>query len=61
MTFREEIRALGAGCRIWESAPVYFLQKGEPSFPVPKRWCRLPNSEAALGEFALQYESSCLA
>jgi len=60
-TFRDELRSLDGGARVRESAPVYFLQKGEPLFSSAAEMVRIAEHRGlSLGRLALAYEARLL-
>ncbi len=60
-TFRAELRALDEGVRVWESAPVYFVQKGRPLFSSATEMVRIAEQQGrSLGQVALAHEAQVL-
>jgi L-serine dehydratase len=60
-TFREEFLALDSSARIWESAPVYFLPRGEPLFTSAAQMRQIAQQRGmSLGEVGLAYEAQLL-
>jgi L-serine dehydratase len=58
---RNELLALHEAVRVWKSAPVYYLQKGEPMFSSGGEMVRLAEQRGvSLGELALAYEAGLL-
>lgn len=58
---RERLRALDAGTRVLESAPVYFVQVGDPLFTSADDIVRLARErKMSLGRLALEYEAALL-
>jgi L-serine dehydratase len=61
VTFREELRALDTGARVWESTPVYFVQEGEPLFSSAVEMVEIAEKRGvSLGQLALAYEAQLL-
>lgn len=59
--FRAELRALDASARVWESAPVYFVQKGQPLFSSAAEMVRIAELRGcSLGRLALAHEAQLL-
>jgi len=60
-SFRGGLRALDGHAQFWESAPVYFLQKGEPVFSCAAEMVQIAEQQSlSLGELALAYEAQLL-
>ena len=60
-TFRSELRALDEGARVWESAPVYFVQKGRPLFSSATEMVQIAERQGlSLGRVALAHEAQVL-
>ena len=60
-TFRDELRALDGGARVWQSTPVYFVQKGGPLFSSAAEMVEIAEqSGLSLGKLALAYEARLL-
>lgn len=58
---RSDLLALDAAARIWESAPVYFVQTGQPLFTSAAEVVQLAQRRGlSLGKLALAYESQLL-
>jgi L-serine dehydratase len=59
--FGEELLALDAGGKFWQSAPVYFVQTGESEFQSGADIVRIAEQRrCSLGELALSYEARLL-
>lgn len=59
--FRTELRALDKGARVWESAPVYFVQKGRPLFSSAAEMVQIAEGQGwSLGQVALAHEAQLL-
>ena len=60
-TFRQRLNAVDDGSQVWESAPIYFLQKGTAAFSNAAEMVQLAEQhKVSLGELALEYESQLL-
>lgn len=60
-TFRDGLHALDSGGRVWESAPVYLVQKGLPLFSSAAEMVRTAEQIGlSPGELALAYEAQLL-
>jgi len=60
-TFRRDLSALDPSARVWESAPVYFVQTGTPLFTSAREMVRLAEERTlSLGRIALAYEAQVL-
>jgi L-serine dehydratase len=58
---RSNVLALDAAARVWESAPVYFVQTGRPLFTSAADMVQLSQQRGlSLGRLALAYESQLL-
>jgi L-serine dehydratase len=58
---RDELRALDSSAQVWESAPVYFVQRGRPLFSSAAEMVRLAEArKISLGQLALEYEAQLL-
>lgn len=59
--FRDRLRALEAGARVWESTPVYFVQKGRPLFSSAAEMVQIAQDRGcSLGQVALAHEAQLL-
>lgn len=59
--FDDELRALDGGARVWQCAPVYFVQPGEPLFSSAAQMVDLASQRGvSLGRLALAYEAQLL-
>ncbi len=59
--FRAKFLALDAAARVWESAPVYFVQKGAPLFSSAAQMVRIAEERGcSLGRVALVHEARLL-
>lgn len=59
--FRAALRALDASARMWESAPVYFVQKGRPLFSSAAEMLQIAELRGwSLGQVALAHEAQLL-
>lgn len=60
-TFRDELRALDPTARVWECAPVYFVQTGRPLFSSGAEMVQIAEQRRlSLGRIALAYEAQLL-
>ncbi len=60
-SFREQLQALDRGARVWECAPVYFVQQGEPLFSSAAQMVEMAEGRGvSLGRLALAYEAQLL-
>lgn len=60
-SFLEELRALDGNAQVWESAPFYFVQKGETIFSSAAEMVQVAEQQSfSLGELALAYEAQLL-
>ena len=58
---RDRLRELSGEARVWESAPVYFVQKGKPLFFSAAEMVELAEQRGwSLGQVALAHESQLL-
>ena len=58
---REDLLALHPSVRFWESAPVYFVQTGQPLFASASEMVRIAQEGGlSLGRIALAYEAQLL-
>ena len=58
---RTDLLAVAAGARVWESAPVYFVQSGTPLFSSAAEMVRLAEERGwSLGRVALAHEAQLL-
>jgi len=61
VTFREELRAMDGSARVWESAPVYFVEKCQPLFSSAAEMVQIAEQrQMSLGKLALAYEAQLL-
>lgn len=59
--FRDRLRQIAPGSRVWESSPVYFVQKGRPLFSSAIEMLRIAEDRGwSLGQVALAHESQLL-
>lgn len=59
--FRDELRALDSRARVWESTPVYYVQKGSPPFSSAAEMVQQgEQSGLSLGRLARAYEAQLL-
>ncbi len=59
--FRDRLRTLEADARVWESAPVYFVQKGRPLFSSAAEMVQIAQERGcSLGQVALAHEAQLL-
>jgi L-serine dehydratase len=59
--FREKLAALDPAARVWESAPVYFVQKGAPLFSSAAEMVEIAEQRGwSLGRVALAHEAALL-
>jgi L-serine dehydratase len=60
-TFRDSLRVLDSAARVWESAPVYFLQPGQALFSSAAEMVQTAERRGlSLGRLALAYEAELL-
>ncbi|MCU0875713.1 MAG: L-serine ammonia-lyase, iron-sulfur-dependent, subunit alpha, partial [Pirellulaceae bacterium] len=60
-TFRDELRLLDGSARVWESTPVYFVQRGQPLFSSAAQMVQIADQQGlSLGKLALAYEAQLL-
>jgi L-serine dehydratase len=60
-TFRDELRLLDGSARVWESTPVYFVQRGQPLFSSAAQMVQIAQQQGlSLGKLALAYEAQLL-
>ncbi len=60
-TCRDELLALDGCAKVWESAPVYFVQTGQPMFASAAQMAELAAERGlSLGKVALAYEAQLL-
>jgi L-serine dehydratase len=60
-TFRDELLTIDSSARVWESTPVYFVQKGQPLFSSAAGMVQLAEQTGlSLGRLALNYEAKLL-
>jgi L-serine dehydratase len=58
---RQDLLALDGSARVWESAPVYFVQTGQPLFTSAEQMIQLAaKRNLSLGKLALAYEAQLL-
>ncbi|MCK6476100.1 MAG: L-serine ammonia-lyase, iron-sulfur-dependent, subunit alpha [Phycisphaerales bacterium] len=59
--FRERLREIAPGAKVWESSPVYFVQKGRPLFSSAAEMVQIAEERGwSLGRTALAHESQLL-
>jgi len=59
--FRADLHALDATARVWESTPVYFVQKGQPLFSSAAEMLQIAEQRGwSLGKVALAHEAQLL-
>ncbi len=59
--FRPQLRAIASTARVWESTPVYFVQKGTPLFSSAAEMVALAEQRGcSLGAIALAHEAQLL-
>jgi len=59
--FRDELKSLDRTARVWESAPVYFVQTGRPLFTSAAEMIQLAETRGlSLGRLAAAYEAQLL-
>lgn len=59
--FGPRLQVVDPGARVWESAPVYFVQKGAPLFSSAAEMVKLAEDRGcSLGRVALAYEAQLL-
>ncbi len=59
--FPAALRSLDADARVWQSSPVYFVQKGRPMFSSAAEMVQIAQQQGhSLGRVALAYESQLL-
>ncbi len=60
-SFRDELEGLDGGARVWESAPVYLVQSGEPLFTSAAEMVHVAHDRGlSLGQVALACEAQLL-
>jgi L-serine dehydratase len=60
-TFRDELRTIDSSARVWESTPIYFVQKGQPLFSSAAEMVQIAEQVGlSLGRLALTYEANLL-
>lgn len=60
-TFRDNLRSLDSDARAWESAPVYFVQRGQPLFSSAAQMVQIAEHRGlSLGRLAWEYEAQLL-
>jgi L-serine dehydratase len=58
---RDALRSLDGSPRLWQSAPVYFVQRGRPIFSSAAEMVQLAEQrDISLGQLALAYEAELL-
>lgn len=60
-TFRDDLRSVDRDARVWESAPVYFVQRGQPLFSSAAQLVQIAERQGlSLGRLAWEYEAQLL-
>lgn len=60
-SFRTELHLVDPGARVWESTPVYFVQKGQPLFSSAAEMLQIAETHGwSLGKVALAHEAQLL-